>query len=272
MGVIKHKKPLAFFDFFINTICILFLAIKNTNTFMQVFNKVLIFGFLFFFTSNCCAQKIAPKISKPTNSNSTPTLQNSEDSLQYTLGAFLGLWILNNGFTITNASLFSNGLDNILRNKSRVIPDSTIESLIANYQKAALRGIAVQQEQKLFASIKDMPGIGVLPSGVRYKVLTTGKGARPSEKDTIIIHMLAKLADVKTVVEDTYQTQKPFVTTLSGLFPGLSDPLQLMTEGSKWQLFIPAALAYGEKETTLIPPNSALIIEVELMEVKGFKK
>ena len=121
-------------------------------------------------------------------------------------------------------------------------------------------------------SAKKKFGIWVLPTGVRYVMLKTGKGPHPEEKDTMVISLVAKLADGMIVVENTYQTKTPFVTTLAGLFPGLSDPLQLMAEGSKWQLFIPSVLAYGEKGNGLIPPNSALIIEVELVEVRAPKK
>ncbi len=110
----------------------------------------------------------------------------------------------------------------------------------------------------------------MFPNGVRYIILKIGKGVRPVESDSILVNLIAKLPD-GTVVEDTYQTKKPFATTPSGFFPGLNEALQNMTEGSRWQLFIPSVLAYGNKGTAQIPPNSALIIEVELIEVKPVK-
>lgn len=197
-------------------------------------------------------------------------LNDAADSMQYTLGAFIAQWVNSNGFHISNPSLFMRGMDDVFQNKPRAVPDSTIGPRIISYQQAAQKGRAMQLEQQLFTSIKDKPGIGTLPNGVKYVILKTGKGIHPGDKDTLVINLIAKLAD-GTVVDDTYQTKKPFVTFLAGLFPGLSEPVQIMTEGSKWQLFIPSVLAYGDKGTTLIPPNSALIIEVELLEVKPAK-
>jgi FKBP-type peptidyl-prolyl cis-trans isomerase len=227
---------------------------------------VLIVGILF--SLHLFAQKPQAKTG---NNPLTVKLASSADTMQYTLGAFVAQWINNNGFLINNPALFLKGMDDMFQNKPRLIPDSTIGPRIAVYQQATQKGRAVKQEQQLFASLKDKPGIGVLPNGVHYLILKTGKGAHPEEKDSIVINFIARLAD-GTVVEDTYQAKKPLVTMLANLFPGLSDPLQMMTEGSKWQLFIPAALAYGEKATTLIPPNSALVIETELVAVRTPKK
>jgi FKBP-type peptidyl-prolyl cis-trans isomerase FklB len=189
------------------------------------------------------------------------------DSTQYALGAFIGLWITNNGLAITNSSLFQNGLNDILQNKARLIPDSLISPRIDAYMQSMVKNKGIQQEKELFASLRDIPGVGMFPSGVRYIVFRTGPGARPMSKDSILINLIAKLPD-GTVVEDTYQAKKPFRATTSSFFPGLNEALQLMTEGSRWQLYIPAAQAYGEKSMGLIPANSALIIEVELLKVQ----
>ena len=221
----------------------------------------------FFISAHVSAQKSAANIEV----QAPAKLITASDTLQYSLGAYVAQWINNNGFLISNAPLFLKGMDDMFQNKPRLIADSTIGPRIIVYQQAIQKDRNTRQEQQLFTSLKDKPGIGVLPNGVRYVILKTGRGARPAEKDTLVINMIAKLAD-GTVVEDTYQTKKPFVTTLAGLFPGLSDPVQMMAEGSKWQLFIPAVLAYGEKGNGVIPPNSALIIEVELLEVRPPKK
>lgn len=226
-------------------------------------------GFLcgFFLLMNGIAQKT---LSKPANTLPVK-LKDAADTMQYTLGVFVAQWMNSNGFLISNTSLFLRGVDDILQNRPRTIPDSTVGSRITAYQKTIQRSRVVQQELQLFNSLKDKPGVGTLPNGVKYIILKTGKGAHPSEKDTLVINMIARLAD-GTLVEDTYQAKKPFITTLAGLFPGLNDPMQLMVEGSIWQLFIPAVLAYGDRGTTLIPPNSALIIEAELIEIRPPRK
>ena len=194
-------------------------------------------------------------------------LSASSDSTQYALGAFIGLWITNNGLSVTNASLFQKGLDDILQNRSRLIPDSLISPRMDAYIQSMVKNKGIQQEKELFASLRDIPGMGMFPSGVRYIVFRNGPGARPTGKDSIVLNLIAKLPD-GTVVEDTYQAKKPFRATASSFFPGLNEALQMMTEGSRWQLYIPSALAYGEKGTAMIPPNSALILEVELLSVR----
>lgn len=205
---------------------------------------------------------------KPNNTQPAIKLNGRTDSLQYTLGAFIGLFVVNNGFPLTGASpVFLRGLEDILQNRTRPFPDSVISNNLAYYQQSLQKGRAAQMEQQLFASLKDKPGVGTFPNGVKYFVLQAGKGPRPAPTDSITINLQARLAD-GTVVEDTYQTKTPFEATSSAFFPGLTDALEMMNEGSKWQVFVPSVLAYGDKGTERIPPNSALVIEVELLRVR----
>jgi FKBP-type peptidyl-prolyl cis-trans isomerase FklB len=123
---------------------------------------------------------------------------------------------------------------------------------------------------KHIASLRDKPGMGMFPNGVRYAVQKTGTGPRPLRSDSITLHLIAKLPN-GNIVEDTYQTQKPFETKTTAFFPALNEVLEMMTEGSKWEIYFPAALAYGEAGTTMIPPNSPLVVQVELVKVRSFK-
>jgi FKBP-type peptidyl-prolyl cis-trans isomerase FklB len=222
-----------------------------------------------FLALNSFAQKPLQKTTAP--SQQGVQLKNASDSLQYIMGAYIAQWIRGNAFALTNPSVFNNGMDNILQNKTRLIPDSMIAPLLTIFQDANQKNRAFNEEQLLFATLKDKPGVGMFPNGVRYIVLQTGKGPRPQDTDSIVVNMIAKLPD-GTIVEDTYQTKKPFHAKTGSFFPGLNDALPLMTEGSKWQLYIPATMAYGDKGTTLIPPHSALVIEAELVKVKAAKK
>lgn len=217
----------------------------------------------------CILVSWSAKAQRPSTRPANPPpvrLTATADSTQYALGAFIGLWIKDNGLAISNMTLFQRGLDDILQDRQRQIPDSLVGPRIEAYQQSMLKNKGIQQEKELFASLRDIPGVGMLPSGVRYIVFTNGNGPRPVQKDSIIIHLIAKLPD-GTVVEDTYQAKKPFRATTSSFFPGLNEALQLMTEGSRWQLYVPAALAYGENGNGLIPSNSALVLEVELVSV-----
>lgn len=223
------------------------------------------FAICIFFT--CFSQKEAVK----KNNAVTPVkLTSAIDSFQYTLGAYMGLWITSNGFVVNKPEVFLRGMDDIFQNRPRVFPDSVIEPRIKEYQNIVRREKASELEKQLFASLKDKPGVGMFPNGVRYVILKTGKGPRPAENDSIVVNIIAKLPD-GTVVEDTYKSGTPFATKPTAFFSGLNEALQYMSEGSTWQLYIPSVLAYGDKGIAQIPPNSALVIEAELVKVKENK-
>ena len=208
---------------------------------------------------------------KTTGNTTTVKLATANDSLQYMLGSFMGQWLNSGGFLITNQALFSKGLNDVLQRQTRLIPDSIVEPLIIAYQKNTKINRALADEQRFFASLRDRQEVGMLPGGVRYIVVKQGKENHPSATDSLLINISARLLD-GTVVEDTYKSQKPFGATTSSFFPALNDALKMMTEGSRWQMFVPSALAYGEKGTATIPPYSALIMEVELVEIRSIKK
>lgn len=198
-------------------------------------------------------------------------LKSAQDSVQYALGAYLAQWALNNGFTVTDAQAFLTGMEDVFKNKPRLVTDNFVTPFLTAYQKNNESKKAKAQEEQLFALIKDKPGIGKLPSGVQYSVLKPGKGPRPAETDSVIINFKGTLAD-GTVFEDTYAKNLRITTTPSILIPGLLETIQLMPLGAAWEIYIPAALAYADKgNPPLIPPNSALIIVIELLEIKGKK-
>lgn len=225
---------------------------------------------------NLFAQKTTgPK--KPANSAAVVQLSSMADTLQYAIGSFLAQWVNNQGFLINNPTLFIKGMDDIFQNKARLVPDSLISPLITAYQQVTQKDRAYKLEQQLFTNIKQRPGLGIFPNGVHYFMLKTGQGARPVAGDSVVINLKGALAD-GTVFEDTYNNKIPQSVLLSDLIPGLSDAIQQMSVGSKWQLYIPSVLAHGEKGVPgnngiyLIPPGSALTYEVELLEIRPVKK
>jgi FKBP-type peptidyl-prolyl cis-trans isomerase len=199
---------------------------------------------------------------------SVAKLNSSTDTLQYTLGAFVGQWLSKNSFTITNPDIFNKGMDDVFQNKPLLVKDSTIVQLIASYQFSTQNERNRQQEEQLFASLKGKPGVGVLPDGVHYIVVKTGTGVRPAATDTVVLNAIGMFPD-GTVFEDTYQ-KKQAITTLTGsLIPGLNETVQLMPEGSVWRIFIPSVLAYGSAGLQdMIPPYAALVFDINLEEVK----
>ena len=111
-------------------------------------------------------------------------------------------------------------------------------------------------------------GVVTLDSGLQYKVLTEGNGNSPSATDTVETHYEGKLID-GSVFDSSYQRGETVSFPVNGVIPGWTEALQLMKEGAKWQLAIPAALAYGEAGSApVIPPNATLVFDVELIAVK----
>jgi FKBP-type peptidyl-prolyl cis-trans isomerase len=199
-------------------------------------------------------------------------LSSTADTLQYTLGAFIGQWLVKNGFAISNPVLFKKGMDDVLQNKPLSVNDSTIVRRIAAYQLSTQNERSRQQEEQLFAALKGKPGVGALPDGVHYIVVKIGTGIRPTAKDSVVINAIGIFPD-GTVFEDTFQKKKTITTLTGTLIPGLNETIQLMPEGSVWRIFVPSALAYGPAGlANVIPPNTALVFDITLMEVKVVKK
>lgn len=111
-------------------------------------------------------------------------------------------------------------------------------------------------------------GVKTTASGLQYKVIKSGTGATPKPTDTVKVHYHGTLID-GTVFDSSVQRGEPITFPVTGVIPGWVEALQMMKVGDKWQLFIPAKLAYGEHSPTpAIPPNSVLIFEVELLGIE----
>lgn len=213
------------------------------------------------------AQKNQPKQAPV---NASLRLTNINDSIQYAIGAFVAQWINNNGFIISNPTLYIKGMDDVFQNKPRMIPDSVVPAMITAYQQVTQKDRSLKLEQQLFTNIKQRPGLGILPNGVHYFILKSGQGQRPLSTDTVTIQLRGTLAD-GTVFEDTYR-KSPVKITPAEMVPGVSEALQMMAIGSKWQIYVPAMLAYADKGNAVIPPNSALVLEIELLNITSPKK
>lgn len=195
-------------------------------------------------------------------------LNTAEDTLQYTLGAFMGQWMVKNSFTISNPTLFYKAMDDVMQNRPLAVNDSTIIPRIAAYQLTTQSERNRQMEVQLFDELKGKTGVGVLPNGVHYIVVETGSGVRPAANDSVVINAIGIFPD-GTVFEDTYKNNQAINNVPANLIPGLNEAIQLMPEGSKWRIFIPSALAYGATGLpNLIPPFTALVFDITLERVK----
>ena len=126
----------------------------------------------------------------------------------------------------------------------------------------------LQEGKAYLAENQKKKDVKTLPSGLQYKVLSAGSGKTPKADDTVTVNYKGTLLD-GTEFDSSYKRGQPTTIKVTDVIKGWAEALQLMKEGSKWQLFIPPDLAYGERAIgQIIPPNSTLIFEVELIGVK----
>ena len=124
------------------------------------------------------------------------------------------------------------------------------------------------KEAAFLAENAKKPGITVTASGLQYKVLSTGTGPMPKATDTVKVHYRGTLLDGNEF-DSSYKRNQPAVFPLNGVIKGWTEALQLMKVGSKWQVFLPSSLAYGEQGAgQVIGPNATLIFEVELLGIE----
>jgi FKBP-type peptidyl-prolyl cis-trans isomerase FklB len=142
-----------------------------------------------------------------------------------------------------------------------------VRSDLTKKQQAAGR----KEGDDFLAANKGKEGVVTLPSGLQYKILTAGTGPKPSASDTVSCNYRGTLVN-GTEFDSSYKRGQPSQFPVSGVIKGWTEALQLMPVGSKWQLFIPSNLAYGEGGNQGIPPSSTLIFEVELVSIEAGDK
>jgi FKBP-type peptidyl-prolyl cis-trans isomerase FklB len=121
--------------------------------------------------------------------------------------------------------------------------------------------------EAFLAANKSKPGVVVLPSGLQYKVITPGNGLQPKETDSVTVNYAGTLIN-GTEFDSSYKRGQPATFALNGVIPGWTEALKLMKEGSTWEIYIPATLAYGERGAPpVIGPNETLIFKVNLIKV-----
>jgi len=140
----------------------------------------------------------------------------------------------------------------------KAVEQAIFDEMAARHKKAG--------EEYLAKTAKD-PEVTTLKSGLQYKVIKKGKGKSPKADDNVAIHYRGSL--ISGVVFEETDPSTPANYFVSELLKGFSEALQLMKEGDKWQLFVPTDLAYGLRSPPNIPPNAALIFELELVKVNG---
>jgi FKBP-type peptidyl-prolyl cis-trans isomerase FklB len=133
--------------------------------------------------------------------------------------------------------------------------------------KAEKASAAKKQGQDFLAANKNKPGVVTTPSGLQYLVLKTGTGPKPALTDMVRVHYHGTLIDGR-VFDSSVERGQPIELSVNGVIPGWTEALQMMPVGSKWKLFVPSNLAYGDQQAgPMIAPGSTLIFDVELLDI-----
>jgi FKBP-type peptidyl-prolyl cis-trans isomerase len=206
----------------------------------------------------------------------TPVLKTQKEKVSYGIGVDLIKNIKQQGVEIDMDALMK-GIKDTFAGEKLLMTEKDLRTTMNAFQtdmrrKQRANRIAAADYKKegeaFLAENKTKEGVVALPSGLQYKILKAGEGKKPTDADTVECHYRGTLIN-GSAFDSSDLSGQPATLEVKGLIPGWREALKLMPVGSKWQLFIPPQLAYGERgEGSLIGPNSTLIFEVELLTIK----
>ncbi|MGC1485250.1 MAG: FKBP-type peptidyl-prolyl cis-trans isomerase [Candidatus Acidiferrum sp.] len=207
------------------------------------------------------------------------TLTTQKDKASYAIGLNIGKSMRKDSVDVEPSILLRGMKDGLAGGKTLLTDDEAKAAMVAlqadlrakHEAKVELEAANNKKEgDEFLAENKSKEGVVTLPSGLQYKVLVEGTGPKPTAADTITCNYRGTLLD-NTEFDSSYKTGKPATFPVSRIIKGWTEALQLMPVGSKWQLFIPPDLAYGERGGPAggpIGPNTTLVFEVELMSIQ----
>jgi FKBP-type peptidyl-prolyl cis-trans isomerase FklB len=191
------------------------------------------------------------------------------DKISYALGLSIGNNFQSSGIKNINVEEFVNGLNDVLNGKTPSIPYDEAKKIINGYfikiQEDQVR-LNKEAGEEFLRINKNKAGVVTLPSGLQYEILSRGNGPVPKATDKVRTHYHGTLIN-GTVFDSSVERGEPATFGVTQVIAGWVEALQLMPEGSKWRLFIPSELAYGTRGAGNIAPDSALIFDVELLDI-----
>lgn len=204
-------------------------------------------------------------------------LKDDEDKVGYSIGFQIGGDFKQQGISLKPETL-AKGVQDALSGAQPAMKPEEMEKTMSDLRQ---RVAAKQQEAQKATAEKNKAagktyldengkkeGVKTLPSGLQYKVMTEGTGAMPKASDTVTVHYKGTLTD-GTEFDSSYSRGSPAEFRVDQVIKGWTEALQLMKQGSKWQIVIPSELAYGERGAGPIGPNSVLVFDVELLGIKA---
>jgi hypothetical protein len=206
----------------------------------------------------------------------TNVLGDEKSRVSYAIGMMLGHNWQQQGLEV-DPDITARAIKDVQTGGAMLLSQAEMQQTLTAFQKELkVKQQKIQEEKAVknkaegadfLAANKAKPGVVTLPDGLQYTVLTEGSGAMPQADNVVSVHYRGTLLD-GTEFDSSYKRGQPAQFPVNGVIRGWTEALQLMKTGSKWKLFIPSELAYGENGQRSIPPNSVLIFEVELLSVQ----
>jgi FKBP-type peptidyl-prolyl cis-trans isomerase FklB len=194
-----------------------------------------------------------------------------DDSLAYSLGVLIANNLRQEGFGDLDVDMISAGLKSALKGEPTLLsPDqcNTIVREQSTARKAKQAGSVKEAGEKFLAANKSRPGVISLDNGLQYEIIKAGNGPKPKATDKVLVHYHGTLID-GTVFDSSVERGESISFPLNQVIKGWTEILQLMPVGSKWKVYIPYDLAYGDRGAGgAIKPYSALIFEIELLGIE----
>jgi FKBP-type peptidyl-prolyl cis-trans isomerase len=214
----------------------------------------------------------------PAPAAQAPGFKTQKEKISYAIGMEMGKGVKTQGIDV-DPSILEQGLKDALSGaKSQMSEDEINQVITALQQDIRQKQMQVQEAaaaenktkgEAFLAANAKKEGVVALPDGLQYKILTAGQGKKPVESDTVLCNYKGTFVD-GTEFDSSAQAGKPVPFEVKNVIPGFKEVLQLMPVGSKWQVFVPSNLAYGERGAGgVIGPNAMLIFEIELVSIEG---
>lgn len=233
--------------------------------------NALLFGALGLLSLPAFAQQKKPVKKGAPTAKVNPLIRTKIDTVSYGIGQDIGNTLKAQGFDSLNYDLLIKAIKDAAKGKTPILTKEQCNTSISDYlqkikvQKMSKNKIAGEQ---FLAENKAKPGVTTLPSGLQYVILKEGTGEKPTINDKVKTHYHGTLID-GTVFDSSVERGEPISFPVGGVIRGWTEALQLMPVGSKWKLFIPSELAYGDRAAgPKIGPGSALVFEVELIAIE----
>jgi FKBP-type peptidyl-prolyl cis-trans isomerase FklB len=217
---------------------------------------------------------------KPATAAAPLTLKTQKEKQSYAVGMSMGQGLQRQQVPVDPA-LVARGLRDAMAGKA-ILKDDEMKAALQELRSGLQKNMEAKAQQEgnankiegdaFLAANKSKDGVKTLPDGLQYKILQEGSGPKPTASDTVSVNYRGTLINGKEF-DSSYKRGQPATFPVGGVIKGWTEALQLMPVGSKWQLFIPSDLAYGDRGAGAdIGPNATLIFEVELLSIGEQKK